>query len=565
MKILGIYPYMHISSSAIIVDGKIICASPEERFNRNKMSTDFPIKSIEWCLKYAKLKWNDIDIIAVPWNPGINIKNSSDRWLKTIRWRGELLSNIPSQIMKMQKSEEISPMEIRWNNNKVIFFNHHECHAAYSFFQSPFKNADVITIDGHGEIESCFMGSYINNKIVKKSSVKYPHSLGLFYGTITDYLGFRPDSDEWKVMALQSFSKGRNIFDKKIDKIIKKTNSGFELDLSYFDYYLFDKQKNFYSNKFEKLFGAARNKGDKLRTRHFQIAAALQNKFSEILLHLIKITKKNSKNDNLIISGGAAMNSVANGILDKITIYKDTWIGYAPDDSGVAIGAGLLANYKFSKKKRVIKEIKTNYFGPQYKNDETKKILLKNKINFIKPKNIYNFAAKEITKGKLIGLFQNRMEFGHRALGNRSIIADPRNPKMKDIINKAVKYRETFRPFAPAVLEEHQQKIFKIRNKRKVYFMERVYQIKSNWQKKLPAVTHADGSGRIQTVSKKTNLEFYNYINEFYKITKIPVLLNTSFNVNGEPIVMTPEDAIRTFYSCGLDILILNGFVVTKK
>ena len=258
------------------------------------------------------------------------------------------------------------------------------------------------------------------------------------------------------------------------------------------------------------------------------------------------------------------MNSVANGILDETKFYKDTWIGYAPDDSGVAIGAGLLAHHKFSKQKRLIKEIKTNYFGPGYGTDEIKNILLKNKINFFKPKSIYNFAAKEIIKGKLIGLFQNKMEFGHRALGNRSIIADPRNPKMKDIINKAVKYRETFRPFAPAVLEEYQQKIFKIRDKRKVYFMERVYQIKSNWQKKIPAVTHSDGSGRIQTVSKQTNKEFYNFINEFYKITKVPVLLNTSFNVNGEPIVMTPEDAIKTFYSCGLDILILNEFVVTK-
>ncbi len=564
MKILAIYPYMHISSSAIIINGKIVCASPEERFNRNKMSTDFPSKSIEWCLKYSNLKWSDIDIIAVPWNPGINIKNSSDRWLKTIRWRGELLSNIPSQIMKMQKDEIISPMEIKWNNNRVIFFNHHECHAAYSLFQSPFKNADIITIDGHGEIESCFIGYNQNNKIIKKFSVNYPHSLGLFYGTITEFLGFKPDSDEWKVMALQSFNNGKNIYQKKMDSLIKKTNNGFELDLSYFNYYLFDKQKHFYSKKFENLFGPKRNKDEKLKLKHYQIASALQKKFTEILLHLIKISKKNSKNKNLIISGGAAMNSVANGLLDNISDYKDTWIGYAPDDSGVAIGAGLLANYKFSKKPRVVKEIKTNYFGPGFSFNETERILKKNKIDYIKPKNIYNYAATEISKGKLIGLFQNKMEFGHRALGNRSIIADPRNPKIKDTINKAVKYRESFRPFAPAVLEEHQQKIFKIRKKRKVYFMERVYEIKKSWQNKIPAVTHTDGTGRIQTVSKSTNLNFYKYIQEFYKITNIPILLNTSFNVNGEPIVMTPEDAIRTFYSCGLDILILDKFVITK-
>lgn len=503
MKILSIYPYMHISSSALIVDGKVVCASPEERFNRNKMSTDFPTKSIEWCLSSSNLKWSDIDIIAVPWNPGINIKNSSDRWLKTIRWRGELLSNIPSQIMKMQKKENISPMEIKWNNNRVIFFNHHECHAAYSLFQSPFKRADIITIDGHGEIESCFIGHNIDNKIIKKFSVNYPHSLGLFYGTITDFLGFKPDSDEWKVMALHGFNKGENKYKKKMNTLIRKTSNGFELDLSYFNYYLFDRQKNFFSKKFEILFGPSRKKNDKLEKKHFQIASALQEKFTEILIHLIKISKKNSKNNNLVLSGGAAMNSVANGLLDDISFYKDTWIGYAPDDLGVAIGAGLLANNKFNKKKRIIKETKTNYFGPGYNLEHTEKILIKNKIKYFRPTNIYKFVANEISKGKLVGLFQKKMEFGHRALGNRSIIADPRNPKMKDIINKAVKYRENFRPFAPAVLEEHQEEIFKIKNNRKVYFMERVCEIKKKWRKKIPAVTHVDGTGRIKLSQKK--------------------------------------------------------------
>ena len=284
-------------------------------------------------------------------------------------------------------------------------------------------------------------------------------------------------------MALQGFDKGVNIYQKKMNKLIKKTINGFELDLTYFNYYLFDKQKSFFSKKFETLFGLPRKKNDKLERKHFQIASALQTKFFEILMHLVKISKKKSKNKNLIISGGAAMNSVANGLLDNMPDYKDTWIGYAPDDSGVAIGAGLLANYKFSKNKRVVKEIKTNYFGPGYSVNHTEKILIKNKISYFKPKNIYKFVADEISNGKLVGLFQNKMEFGHRALGNRSIIADPRNPKMKDIINKAVKYREKFRPFAPAVLEEHQEKIFKIRKNRKVYFMERVCEIKKAWRK----------------------------------------------------------------------------------
>lgn len=564
MKILSIYPFMHLSSAALIIDGKVVCASPEERFDRRKMSTEFPVRSIEWCLKYSKLRWEDIDAIAIPWNPGLNIKNSSGRWINNMRWRGELLSNIPAHIMKMQGNEISTPIKISWNKNNLVFLNHHECHASFGFFQSPFKNADLISIDGHGEIESCYIGEGRDKKIYKKFSVNYPHSIGLFYGTITDFLGFKPDSDEWKVMALQSFTKDSSIYKKKIDKLIKKTDKGFELDLSYFNYYLFDKQKNFYSDKFIELFGQPRKRNEKIKKKHLSIAFALQKKFEEILLHLIKLSKKNSKNKYLVISGGAAMNSVANGLLDKIKDYQDTWIGYAPDDSGVSIGAGLLAYNLLNKSKRKVSEVKHNYFGPEFNNNYIKQFLLNNKIKFLEPKNIYKLTAELISQNKLVGLFQNRMEFGHRALGNRSIIADPRNVKMKEIINSAVKYRESFRPFAPAILKEFQDKVFEIKKNRNVFFMERVLKIKKEWQKKIPAVTHSDGSGRLQTVCDKINPEFYRYISEFYNITGVPVLLNTSFNLNGEPIVSSPSDAIKTFFSCGLDVLIINKFLILK-
>ena len=295
-----------------------------------------------------------------------------------------------------------------------------------------------------------------------------------------------------------------------------------------------------------------------------QIAAAMQRHFEIIVKHLINITKREGNSKNLVIGGGAAMNCVFNGRLDQMKIYKDTHISYAPDDSGVAIGAALLAYNLNTKKKRKVNEVKSCFFGPEYNDNEIVKILKNNKISFYKPKNLNKEIAFKISSGKLIGWFQSKMEFGHRALGNRSILADPRNPKIKEIVNKAVKFRESFRPFAPAILEEFCSKIMIMPEKRKVYFMERAYKFKEQWLKKIPGVVHDDKTGRVQTVSINTNKKFYNLINEFYKITKVPVLLNTSFNLNGEPIVMTPHDAIKTFFNCGLDILVIGNYIITK-
>jgi carbamoyltransferase len=296
----------------------------------------------------------------------------------------------------------------------------------------------------------------------------------------------------------------------------------------------------------------------------FQIAGAMQRQFEKTTNYLISLTKQMIGQKNLIIGGGAAMNCVMNGKLDKSKLYHDTHISYAPDDSGVAIGATLLAYNRFFKQKRKVYEVKSCYYGPEFSDKEVFSILNKYKIKFFKPNNLFKFAAQEIARKKLIGWFQDRMEFGHRALGNRSILADPRSSKIKETVNKAVKYRESFRPFAPAVLSEFSYKIFDMPEQRKVYFMERAYKIRKNWIKKIPGVTHIDGTGRVQTVDKKVNIKFYKLINEFNKITKVPVLLNTSFNLNGEPIVRSPEDAIRTFFSCGLDYLIIGSYVIAK-
>ena len=291
----------------------------------------------------------------------------------------------------------------------------------------------------------------------------------------------------------------------------------------------------------------------------------MQRAFEKQVFHLLKITKKKGTNSgNIVLAGGAAMNCVFNGLLDKKKIYKNNYIPPWPDDLGVSIGAAYLLDYKLRKNKRKIKEIRSSFLGPKYESNTIEDVVKKYKLNYSKPKKLNEFVAQKISEGKLVGWFNGSMEFGQRALGNRSILADPRNIKIKDIINNAIKYRENFRPFAPAILEEKAHKYFDIKKGVKIEFMEKAVSVKKAWRNKIPGVTHVDGTARVQTVSKEVNPSFYNLIFEFYKITKVPILINTSFNLNGEPIVCSPKDAIRTFFSCGLDILVLGKFVIEK-
>ncbi len=566
MKILSVYPYTHISSSALMINGKIVNASAEERFNREKMSTKFPLKSANWCLKNNNIDWKDLDLIVVPWNPSININNVSSRWINELRWRGEMLSHVPGFILRALSENPPNSMEIKFGKTKIIYLNHHECHAASAFFLSPFNKSDVLTIDGHGEEETCYLGSFSKNNLKKIDSIKYPHSLGLFYGTFTDFLGFKPDVDEWKVMALSSYSK-KNTYLKKVFKLIKFTKDGFELDLSYFDYFTFDRKKNFFTKKFLDLFGKRRQKNEKIIQKHYEIAFAMQFVFEKAVDHLLKITKRKSnlKTENIVLAGGAAMNCVYNGKLLKNKTYKKSFIPSCPDDLGVSVGALLLAQSKIKPKIKNLNHNNNNcYWGPNFNDDEILKTINTFKLNYKISKNIYKETAFELSKKKIVGWFQDSMEFGHRALGNRSILADPRYVDMQKAVNRAVKFRESFRPFAPAVIGEKADKIFDLKRGEKILFMERAVQVRKKWKNKLQAVCHVDNSARVQSVFKNTNLKFYKLIEEYEKITSIPVLLNTSFNLNGEPIVCTPTDAIRTFFSCGLDILVIGKYVIKK-
>jgi carbamoyltransferase len=567
MKILGICSDIFITSAVLLEDGKVVAGIAEERLLRQKMYRGFPMKAVKFCLKEAECSLEDIDCIALGWNPGLHLKPSSLRLGSVIRWRGELLHSIPHALLCLAKTNDVDFVDQTLKQNgkeiKIIYVTHHQSHAANAFYISPFKDSAILTIDGRGEEDTAgfFVGR--DNKIEELKLVKVPHSLGLFYGTFTDFLGFTPHSDEWKVMALAARHFEKNKYYEKVKKLITLLPDGtFELDLRYFSYYLGDRS-HWYSNKFVELFGQPRGEEDELTDDHYELAEALQMISEEAVVHMLNWLHKETKMENIVVSGGFFMNSVFNGKILEKTKFKKVFISSCPDDSGTSLGAALYAyNHIYGNKKR--QEQVHNYYGPQFSDEEIKKTLEKYKIPYSYVEDIENKTAQLIAKGNIVGWFQGRMEFGQRALGNRSILADPRDPKMKDKVNSAVKYREAFRPFAPSILEERVAEYFVCDKGDRVPFMEKVFMIRPEKQKLIPAVTHIDGSGRLQTVNKEINPRYYKLISEFEKLSGIPIVLNTSFNLKGEAIVCAPTDALRTFFSCGLDVLVLGNYIVTK-
>lgn len=567
MKILGISSDIWITSAALIEDGRIVAAAPEERFNRQKMYRNFPLNAIKYCLKEAKCSLEDVEYVALAWNPGVHIRQPNFRFSEVIKWRAEHLYSIPNQLTPLLKNKKIDYIEQRLKQEKgdckILYITHHLAHAANAFFLSPFEEAAILSVDGRGEDSTALFATGKGNKIDEIQDVSFPHSLGLFYGTVTEYLGFQPHFDEWKVMGMAAYAEGDNEYYNKFKKLLAiGPDCKLEMDLKYFSYYLHD-QEHFYTPKFVELFGPARGVDDELEERHYQIAAALQKISEEIATAMLNWLYNKTGMENIVVNGGFFMNSVFNGKILEVTPFKKVFISSCPDDSGTSIGAALYVyNHILGQQDR--NEQTHNYYGPQFSDEEIKGVLDKFQIKYRRVENIEEVAARLIAEGKIIGWFQGRMEFGQRALGNRSILADPRDVKMKDKVNSVVKYRESFRPFAPSILEEYTAEYFECGPEARVPFMEKVYMIKKDKQNVIPAITHADGSGRLQTVSKQVNERYYKLIEEFYKITKVPVILNTSFNVKGEPIVCSPTDAIKTFYSCGLDALILGNYLVLK-
>ncbi len=568
MKVLGINFDVWITSACLVEDGKLIAACPEERLNREKMSRSFPWKAIKYCLQEAGCSIADVDYAVLGWNPAAHINKYNGRFSQGSRWRGEQLVSIPNSLLSIHDEprayEVIQKFKLQNSKLNVVYVDHHKAHAGI-FFISPFEKAAIMTCDGRGEHDTLTFCIGEGNKITEIDKMQYPHSIGMLYGSVTQFLGFTRDADEWKVMALYSYyvGKGKNPYMPKMKKLLKLLPEGkFELDLSYFDYYLYD-VKNFYGEKFVREFGKPRKKDEEITERHYQIAHALQVVVEEAMAHALNWLHTKTKTDNLVVSGGSFMNSVFNGKITEKTPFKNVFVSPCPDDSGTSIGAAYyLYNHLLGRKER--NEMVHNYLGPAYTNEAIKEVLDKYKIKYSTAKDIETFTAKKLSEGKIVGWFQGKMEFGQRALGNRSILADPRDAGMKDKVNACIKYRESFRPFAPAIVAEETGKYFDGLGDDTVRFMEKVYPIKKTMQKLIPAVTHVDGSGRLQTVEKEHNPRFHKLISEFKKITTVPVLLNTSFNLNGEPIVCSPTDAIRTFYSCGMDVLVMGDYVLEK-
>ncbi len=569
MKIIGIN-LNHISSAALFINGNLVFASSEERFTRNKLTRNFPVNVINEALQKSKLTFKDIDAFAIGWNPSINLENFKNSFSSTYRWFPELLYTIPNNLNSINRITDHGYIEQTFYSStfkkemKIFYVNHHYSHAAQSFLTSGYKESSILTIDGFGEKTSSLWGYANLNKITVEKEEYFPQSLGSYYETITDFLGFKPDADEWKVMGMSAFGD-RKKYIKEFNKILKiKSKGEYELDLTYFNFFNFDRPGH-YSKKFIELFGnKLKADGLNFKKKHYDFAASAQRKFEEVYNNAFCHLIKNNKSKNVCMGGGAVMNCLANGVLSENNPEISIHVPFAPDDLGLSMGSALYVS-RYIYKERINSNKISTYSGREFSNEVIQRKLKDYKINYSFHNNIEKITAQLIANGNVIGWFQDKSEFGQRALGNRSILADARDPKIKDIVNSKIKYREKFRPFAPSILENFVDKYFYVSKNINPIHMQFAVRAKLNTKIITPGIVHNDGTSRIQSVSKKTNLKYYKLIKEFNNITSVPIILNTSFNLKGEPIVDTPEDAIRTFNTSGIDYLVLGNQLISKS
>lgn len=566
MFILGISCYYHDSAAAILKDGILIAASEEERLSRIKHDSSFPKKAIDFCLKKANIKAEDLDYVVFYEKPFSKFErtflNSIEYFPKSMGFFRESMKKwffdhlwIKSHILSQLK---ISP-------KKLLFCEHHLSHAASAFFCSPFQKSAVLTVDGVGEWTTASWGYATGNSINLKEEIRFPHSLGLLYSVFTDFVGFEVNEGEYKTMGLAPYGIPKYV--DEIYKIISIAQDGsFKLNLDYFEYHY--SLKKVYAKKFEEIFGKKNNKSESVVKYYADIAASIQKVLEQTLIDIAKYVQKKTGSENLSYAGGVALNSVANWKILKSGGFNHIYIQPAAGDSGGALGAALWA-YRtvLNKKKKFVLE--HSYFGDGESSEEIENSLKSRKIKYKKydQKNLIDIVAQNLSRGKVIGWVQGRYEWGPRALGHRSILADPRDKKMKGLVNSKIKFREGFRPFAPVTTIESAQDYFDVgtqKNEAPFKFMLYVTDVKKAKREKLGAVTHEDNTARPQFVDKKTNPKYHSLIKKFGQITGTPVLLNTSFNLKGEPIVNTTNQAIETFYKSGLDILVVDNFFIKK-
>lgn len=572
MYILGISCFYHDSSAALLKEGKIVCAAEEERFTRKKHDSSFPIESINYCLNNQGITIDDISFVCFYEKPIIKFERILYQHLEMFPLSYvAFVKSIPSLFNDKLRIIKAVRKKIKFKGD-VFFIKHHLAHAAEAFFGSPFEDATVVTIDGVGEWTTTSFGKANKNKISLMKDIIFPHSIGLVYSTITSYLGFKVNNSEYKVMGLSAYGnkdKKTNPYYKKVKSIIDlKKDGSYRLNMKYFSFHY--KNRMFNDNLCNLLGGSQRVYGEKITKRHKDIASALQMVFEEVVYKIIGYAYSCVGSKNLVFSGGVALNSVCNGKILKNTPFEDIWISPNPSDGGTSIGAALFAYYSILGNEKKNKILSDAFLGPEFSKEEIRDFLKSRDIRF------YEFEKKDemvkkiadlIFKNNIVGWFQGRMEFGPRALGKRSILANPCNKDMRDILNSKVKNREGFRPFAPAVIKEKFGKYF-LSKKNELSLakhMSAVYPVRKKWYKEIPSVVHFDGTARVQTVDKKDNSLFYDLIKEFGKLSGHPILINTSFNINEEPIVCTPQDAYNTFLNSKIDYLVVGDFLLDAK
>ncbi len=588
INILGISAFFHDSAVALLQNGEIKYASQEERFSRIKHDSSFPINALVDLLRFNNLKLSQIDYIVFFEKPFLKFERLVETYLAFApKGFKQFLFSMPIWLkdklfMKRQITNFLKKIDSKFNEEKLFFSEHHLSHAASAFFPSPFKKAMVFTADGVGEWATTTIAVGDENKISMKKEINFPHSLGLLYSAFTYYCGFKVNSGEYKLMGLAPFGEPKYVKLIKDNLIDIKQDGSFRLDQSFFDYSTGFQMTN---KKFNKLFGnSVRNPESRINKFYMDIASSIQNVTEEVLLTILKSLKNEYKIENLCMAGGVALNCVANGLIKK-KLFKNFWIQPAAGDAGGALGATLAFWFMYLKKKRIVNsndDMKGSYLGPSFNNSEIKSFLDKVGATYTlyEKSKMLKKVARLVSKGKAIGWFQGRMEFGPRALGARSILADPRNSKMQKQLNLKIKFRESFRPFAPSVLENKTEDWFQIEGSSP--YMLLVAQVKEKKLRKkekknqglssinkirssIPGVTHVDYSARVQTVNNKTNPIYHDLISEFFSFTKVPILINTSFNIRGEPIVCNPKDAFKCFMGTNLDALVINNFVLEKN
>lgn len=577
MYILGLNAYHADSSAALFKDGVMIAASEEERFRRVKHWAGFPSEAIKFCLEDAKISIHEVEHIAIgrdpkakflkkiifaASHPRIGFSALQNRFLNARK-----IASLSSEFAKLFHEGDEEQIK-----RKIHNVEHHHAHLASAFYASPFTDAALLSIDGSGDFTTTMLGIGQGTHIEEITSIDFPHSIGVFYSAFTQYLGFPHYGDEYKIMGLAPY--GNPQFTDKLRDIVRLTNDGlFQLNLSYFNVtrgnvisYGEDhipKVDQLYSEKLVDLFGSVRGKGEALSQYHKDIAASVQRFTEEIIFHLLHGLHKRTNSTTLCLAGGVAQNSVANGKITRNTPFKNVYIPSAGHDAGISMGAAMYVQHEILKKERK-PSIRSAYTGSHFSNAAIATMLRNEQVTFTEQEDekLFNTVADCLINGGVVGWFNGRAEFGPRALGARSILADPRRQDAQELLNAKVKRRESFRPFAPSILAEYVDEYFEVNDK--VPFMEKVFPIRKEKQSLLPAVTHVDGTGRLQSVEKDINPRYYNLIETFFKKSGVPVLLNTSFNEN-EPIVNSPLEALDCFRRTNMDMLVLENIIVERK